>query len=465
MNVLNWEITKKRAVNDSSTSVKRYKPTIYVDENAKKLEEKFKGEVFKEEVKFPKDLGEEHPFDFAETELLYKNFGFVTGVVDKYVDFIVGPGFFIKTDNDAAKQLIEKFMQDNNFDSLLRAWVKEALIKGTGFLEMSGKPEEEPTGYKILDAKWMFIKRDDLGVVEQINQIKLNKRNSSFSNFSLGDDVIDFKPFEVAVLSLNIVGDSIYGLGIVAPAMPKIDDIIGLSKDMHMLVHRKANAPIHVKLGNNEFMPQASDVTSFGEKLEVMHNKTEWATDWLVDMKVLNYGDVSKSFETPLKHDEDMLFFTFQIPEVLMGRGNIAEGLAEVQMDTFERRIQSLQAEIEKVVESQIFRRILLANGLDVHVEMEWGRPSSAERNERIAKITELMKNPFLDIRLRNLLEIEIVNLMGFDSKLLETPEEEREEEENTPVPIIPGQNKRTEKLDNTFTEEFYFGEVVSEVS
>jgi hypothetical protein len=37
-------------------------------------------------------------------------------------------------------------------------------------------------------------------------------------------------------------------------------------------------------------------------------------------------------------------------------------------MEAFQRRIQSIQAELEKVIEGQIFKRVLNANGLDVHV-------------------------------------------------------------------------------------------------
>ena len=445
MALFNW---KKEAVKPQEKT--KYVPVLNgpLKGFSKKVSEQFKGEVRKEETVISKDVGEEHPFDMAQTEGLYKEYGPVTGAVDKVIDFVVGPGFFIASENEKAKQLIEEFMRRVNFDTFLRSWVKEALVKGTGFAELALQ-DKEPVAVKVLDAKWMFIKRDDKGKIKEFNQVKSNSRGGkSISK----DNTIPFKPEEVAWLPLNKIGDMAYGLGMVSPALSVIDNLLSLEEDMHVLMKRKANAPIHAKIGNNEHFPNPSDVTDFGAKLETLNKKHEWATDWLVDMKVLDFGDIAGKFTDAFKHDEDMLFFTFQIPEVLMGRGNIAEGLAEVQMDAFERKIQSIQAEIEKSVEQQIFRRILEANGLqDEHVEFEWGQPSSSEKNERIQKITELLKNPMLSPTLRGLLEAELATLMGFNEKELETPEEERETEEQIPVPIIPGQNRR----------EIYLGELV----
>ena len=65
-----------------------YKPIIHVsNEYNPNVTEKFKGEIVKETIKFPEELGEEHPFDYLITEGLYKKFGLVTGVIDKYIDF------------------------------------------------------------------------------------------------------------------------------------------------------------------------------------------------------------------------------------------------------------------------------------------------------------------------------------------------------------------------------------------
>ncbi len=56
------------------------------------VQEQFKSQTKRDNVKFPSELGEEHPFPFEQMEGLYKRFGLVQAAVDKYVDFVVGPG-------------------------------------------------------------------------------------------------------------------------------------------------------------------------------------------------------------------------------------------------------------------------------------------------------------------------------------------------------------------------------------
>ena len=415
---------------------------VYAPPNVNSLitSEQFKGEVEQDIIKFPQELGEAHPFDFSMTEGLYMKVGIITGVIDKYVDFVVGPGFFIKTDDDRAKAIIEDFMRDTQFDTLLRGWIKEALIKGTGFLELGGSKNEPVNGMKVLDSKFMFIDRNDKGEIEGYNQFR------GAMNHFRKNKVIHFQPFQIAQIGFNKTGDMAYGLGIIYPGINNIDNLLGSEKDMHLVLSRKANSPIHAKIGNDENPVIPSAVDDFGKKLEWLNNKHEWATDHLVDMKVIDFPNVGDKFENVIRHDLDMLFFTFQVPEVLMGRGNIPEGLAKVQLEAFERRIQSIQAEVEKVIEQQIFRRVLNAQGFNNHVEFEWGQPSNTEKNERIDRITKILELFTINPLLRTQLELELAQLLGINEALIVEPEAEREAEEEEPQPVVPGQNR----------EEFY---------
>ena len=407
----------------------------------------FKGEVEQHEVRFPSELGEEHPFDFKVTEGMFKKVGFVNSVVNKFIDFIVGPGFFVESKNERAKEIIEQFMDDVNFDTLLRAWLKEALVKGNGMLEIGGKKDEVPKGLKVLDATHIFVKRDDKGVVEGYNQYtggfkRLNKSK-----------VIPFETFQIAHIPFNRIGDDAYGLGIVSPALITLNSLFQNTKNLNMLMDRKANSPYHVKMGGvhggKYYKPSASDVIKMGKDFEWLNNKHEWITDGLTDIKVLDFGNIGEKFDFVLNHDKEMLIFTFQVPAVLMGVANVNEGVAQVQMDAFERRISSIQAEAEKVIENDLFRRVLLANGFDEHVEFVWGRPSSSEKFERISKMKEIMSSPLTSQSLRNLIEKDVVRLLDFDEdeyeEMLEEEEErkeiEKEREEERQQPLVPGQN------------------------
>jgi len=437
-----FDFWKKGEVTESY----EYSPTLIVDEQSMALEQTnkpvFRGEVEKKERNFPTELGEEHPFDFATCEGLYKKFGFITAVIDKYIDFVVGPGFYVECDDEDAKKIIEDFIQDVNLDVLLRAWLKESLVKGNGFMEIGGKKDESPKGMKVLDSKYMYIKRNDKGVVDKYKQYV-----GGFKKFE-SDKVISFEPYEIGHIGINKIGDCPYGIGIISPALTMINNLLQNESDSHTLIKRKANNPYDVKMGGvfggKLYKPRQSDVDAFGKKLEWLHNKHEWVHDGLTEIKALDFGNIGEKFESMLNHDVQMLFYAFQIPPTIMGMEGVPEGLAKVQMDGFERRISSIQAEAEKVLENDIFKRVLLANGLDVHVEFQWGRPSTIDKYDRLAKLTEIMKLPTVSESMSKLIERDMVKLLDYNEKEYEemSEEEERRREEERPQPIVPGQNE-----------------------
>lgn len=419
------------------------KYNLYVDSKTlAQVKEEFKSEVPIQKTKFPIELGEPHPFDFKELEMLYQKFGLATGVIDKYVDFIVGPGFYIKTDSPQAEAILYNFMHDVNFDTILRQWVKQALIKGTSPMEL-GLKGKTIDGLKVINANNFYIQRDKKG-----NILGYSQYTGGFNNQGSYDRAskIDFKPDTIAFLTFNQVGDCPYGIGILQPALNIINNILKSEKDMHVLMSRKANSPLHIKLGNmdKDDIPNDSEITNFGQKLEYMTNKQEWCTGPNVEMKVVEFGNLADKFAGVLDHDMQMALYTFQIPEVLMGKGSIPEGLAGVQMDAFMRRVQSFQAEIEKIIETQIFDRILLNNNLMVDVEFEWGQPSNAEKNEKIRVLTSLLSLPMLSSAMYKELESQLALLLGIDPEKLDTPEEQRDKEEEEPQPKIPKEKTKS---------------------
>lgn len=403
------------------------------------IKDSTKGEVPRNQVRFPTELGEEHPFDMKTTEAMYRNFGFVTGVIDKYVDFMVGAGFFVESEDERAKTIIVEWMKDVNFDTILRDWIKEGLVKGNGYLELGGAKGNVPGGIKLRDAKFMYIQRDEKGNVEGFSQFK-----GGFERFDKSK-TIQFKEYEIAHIAYNRIGNEPYGVGIVYPALDFINKLLGAQKEMHKLMERKANSPIWAKMGSMEHndIPSSSDIDAFGQKLEWLRNEHEWATGPNVDMKVLDFGPLGDKFIPLINSDIDMLFFTFQVPEVLMGRGSIPEGLAGVQMDAFKMRMQSLQAETEKIIEEKIFKRILNANGIEAHVEFEWGEPSNKEKTEKLTSVVSLLNIPTISFAFQRLLEKEAARLVGFSEADIETAEEEKSKEAKAPQPPVPGQQRQ----------------------
>ena len=172
------------------------KPTRgYISINAKDqyidIIEEFSGMSFDEETQFPKGLGAKHLFDFESVEKLYKKYGVIAGAINKITDSIVGD-FDIQLDNENAKALIDSFIHSSNFKLVLREWVREGLLKGNGFIEI----DLDNNQIRILNANWMFVKRNKKGKVLEYNQwtkpLKGFRRDAP--------DLIPFKPKQIAHL-------------------------------------------------------------------------------------------------------------------------------------------------------------------------------------------------------------------------------------------------------------------------
>lgn len=400
-----------------------------------------KGLVQQNIVQFPKKLGEEHPFELSVTEALFKKFGLVAAIIDKYVDFIVGPGFFVRSEDERAQKIIEDFLRDTQFSSLLRAWLREALLKGNGYLELGGKQSEVPQGMKVLNAKFMYVDRDREGELKGYNQFMGNLKTFSTNK------VESFEPFEIAHLPLNVVGDCPYGLGVIYPAINTVNQLIGARVNTTVLMERKTNSPYHIKIGAEGENPNQGDVDQFINDLQFLKNSHEWVTGNDIEINAIEFGNYMDKLTPVLEYFTQTLFAEVQIPEVIMGHGSIPEGLAKVQMDAWERTIGAIQEETEKVIEQQIFQRVLRANEIEAHVEFEWGAPSNAEKNARVLKITELLKIIDLSPKMKDMLELELAQLMGLNVALLEDDQEQRDREEERRQPIVPGQNREEEKL------------------
>ena len=389
--------------------------------------EAFKGEVDKQAKRFPADVGEEHLIDITQAQRRYADDPLVSGIIDKHVDFIVGGGFFVVSEDKRAEEIAKDFIRDTNFDVSLREFVRAGLIAGTAYWEIGKDKKGMPTELKLLDSKYMYIRRDRLGNIEGYTQYRgfLKKK-------------IDFTIDEIIHYAHRIHGDSVYGLGVITPLGYILKQKDKMIADMALIMSRKANAPYHIKLGDPEHQPSSAQIDEVRSQLEWLTSKHEWVTGGLTEIKAIDFGALGDKFQAPLEILHKELIAGGQVPEVLLGFGNIAEGLAEVQMDSFLKRVKSIQQEIEKVLENEIFEPLLEAHGLGgLHIEFEWGQPDKTEQLEEIAKITELLKLFNLDMNLRMRMEQRLAELMGFE----DFKPQERREEEGQPQPLVPGQN------------------------
>ena len=159
------------------------------------LIESFKAEVDLNLITFPHELGEKHPFEFRQAEILCNKFGLANSAVDKHLDFIISPGYYVTSKNRKAQTLITDMIRNTGFTLKLRDWIKEGLKKGNGFMEI--KVEKDIVDLKVINANYIYVQRDKRGTI-----IGYNQYAGGFNKFDI-KKIISFSPDEIAHLGFN----------------------------------------------------------------------------------------------------------------------------------------------------------------------------------------------------------------------------------------------------------------------
>jgi len=241
----------------------------------------------------------------------------------------------------------------------------------------------------------------------------------------------------VAHFPFNLVGDSPYGYSIIHSIYKITENLLNMQSNAAILLDRKSNSPVHIKIGSDEYPAKPSDIEDFGNNLQNITARTEWVTNHVTDINVVGFEGKLLNLAPYAKHYTQQMLFGLEVPLVLMGEGNIPEGLARTQMEAFQLRIKSIQENVEHMIESLIFKRLLTLHGFgeDEEIEFEWGMESETEGE--IGMLMDLIKTPLspgaklaIEQRMLNLLGIEAV-----DVEILPPQAKPGEEEPEQPTP------------------------------
>jgi len=420
------------------------KPHIYLNEKVRldsiskgKGNDTFKTKLSSEdtgvsEKTFKEKVGEPHPFDYSIIEGIEQKFALVTAIEDKILDYAFGSELLFTCDDEKVVTFLEDWCRKTHLEVFVRPWVKSALGKGTGWLEVAGLSDDEfDESVKVSDANTIFVKRDEYGKIINIRQY-LGKDKTRIEE----DKVIDLNKDEMIQLNINQLGNCAYGTGIVYSAISTINYFLGSQSSMHKLMERKANSPIHVKIGNieTEDYPEEADINAVGKKLQFMNNMTEWATGPNVEMKVIDFGNIGDKFEPIIDNDLKMLAYSFQVPEAILGKDKGFVGSSEIQEEGFQRNIRSYQVQAAYILKTKLFDKLLEANkfGTEVEYSVDWNRQTEKEKNALRTSYMGLLSNSIgLSPGMKKKYEQKLADLEGFDYGEIEAENEKEMRREN----------------------------------
>ena len=389
-----------------------------------------------------KTIGLPHPENYKINEALLQ-VPLIAGMIDKTVDFTVGMKYYFKSENDDLVDLCNDMSRKFNFDVFLRSIVGSILTYGNQYNEIN-MDETEIIGLKSWNPNSMYAKVDDHNDIIGYSQY-----------YGQGKQIIPFEPKDIMHFKYNVGCDGIYGISMLRRLITSAQDKLSLEKDMAFLMKRKANSPLHVQVGRSDLKLSAipSAITTMAEKLKILRTKNEFVTSDLVNMKVIDFGNIGDKFKSVFDHTDMQLVFGGQVPLVLLGAGNIPEGLAQAQMDAFKLRIQSIQLSISTTMENTLLRILRELNGYENDtVDMMWGNPEGEDKNQKIDTYTKILNaSIIISNRTRNDVENELRTIIGLE------PIDQEAEYQEPEVPEPPKENIR-KKIIEMSAGKFSFG-------
>jgi len=356
-----------------------------------------------------KEEGEERLIDVEIFEHVVTHVPLVAAAIDLTVDFAVSPGLYVTSENDKVIKSCNSLMERLNFDILLRQIVKYMLVYGECFVEIV-KNEDSGEGVisnlKILHPKTMRVVRDETGEIEGYLQI-----------LGTGKEPIKFTPEEIVHFIYNKIGDRAYGTSIMEPLLPVLAMKLAAERDAAFILSRKANAPYHVKLGTPDYPPSDSDIAGFASELAVLKAKNEWVTSYLADISIISTKDKSMDFTPFFQHYDNQVVYELRVPYVLLGLGNIPEGLAKVQMEAFNRHITSIHSAVQIPLEQQIFSIEASEISEENLPKLKWGKQSMKEKLDEVQAYLAMIESDLTDDTKTDI-ENKIRDLLGIQANI-----------------------------------------------
>lgn len=423
------------------------KLTESISTNNNFLTEEFKSKLEQEDknsfTKTAKEkVGEQHPFDYSYIEKILKKVGLISAIIDKIRDYILGDGINFDCDNDEAKDFLYKWVDKTYFENFIDRWIIEGFAKGTSYLEVSGlsdmNVQEE---VKNINSNSIFIKRDEYGRVKEYNQYfgSLNRISD--------ENVNELDKNNIIQLDINKLDSCAYGYGIIYQALSVIDDFLSSQKSSHKLLERKANSPLHVKLGglDENDIPTQADINSFGKDLQYLNSSTEFVTGPNVEMKVLDFGNLSEKVKEVVNNDLKLIAYAFQVPEVLLGAESSYAGSSDVQIKSFEKNVKSYRRKITYILKTKLFDKLLEKNDFsNVDYKIYFDVQTEEEKYQEIQRYSELLSGKSgISTGMKKYIEKKLADLINIDYDEVEKENEEAEKKMEQQMKQQPNDNKK----------------------
>jgi hypothetical protein len=258
----------------------------------------------------------------------------VRGLIDLPCFYAVKDCFDIVTEHDDLREDIEEMFRDINLEQTLYAWVRNARIFGTGYMEWTGD------NLVVRSSQNMYVQRDEHGQVMYYYQdVGADKENVRFE----ADEIIELKN--------NEFDDYAYGLSDIHPILYLVDLKDYAERDIGAALNKYATSRFDISCGLPD-MPYGPDKIN---EIVSAFNTLEPGEDIIHgnDIVIKELQGTQRAFEYGKYTDDilDKIHMALKVPKTMWTDPEKARPI-------FEPYVRYLQTMIEGALNSQLLPQL-----------------------------------------------------------------------------------------------------------
>lgn len=285
----------------------------------------------------------------------YNREGTVWAAINSIAFNTVMVGYTLHSDIPEAKKIIADFCKRVDLDTHLLDNVIYALVLGDAFMEIIYKKNSRDISrLKDIDPKTMIINYNKYGEVESYQQEIFGKKQEPIDKEYICHIKLFSRP------------DSPYGISIIEPSKDTIDRKVRTDDALANAIIRHGTSKYVATIGTAEEkqLPPESVLKDIKEELEDIDEKNEFVVPWNVKIETIDEKGI-QGVEEYFNYFQSQVVLGLLCPEEALGMGRgSTEATSRVKAILYERMIKSFQLKISRIVEHELFNKVLKAHGL-----------------------------------------------------------------------------------------------------
>lgn len=316
-------------------------------------------------------------------------------------------GYHIDSDNEEAKKLINNWCKTADLTSHLLDNVRYALIFGDAFIEIVNNKKGVPSSLHSVDPKTMNIEFDNHGVVQGYEQ--------DIGGFR-SEETVNLDREEICHINFFTRPDSPYGISLIEPSKDIIDKKIETDDAIFRAIQRHGTTKTVFTVGSEEdgSLPPDSVLKAIEKEVEDIDSKNEFVVPWNVSVDSIDEKGIA-GVEEYYNYFQSQVVIGLLCPEEALGLGRgSTEATSKTKALLFERLIKSFQTKLSRLIEKQLFNKVLKSNGFEEDlVSIEFDSVTEEDEAMKAKWLGNLIRG-FRSSKTKPLTINEIRRIMGF---------------------------------------------------